>query len=205
MDEHSAMIGPAHRAIRHDLHKHPQEALRIFGPLADEACRDHILMDFKSEHGYAGYQNINEGSAWRGMIPWEAAVIFGGIISYILTYIFMVTYDFISSPQLSIASVLIGWIIFAPIMAIIPFPFIAIILYWRFKRPKEPTLPYHLHQVKVEEAREICPNCLSLVRSQDAYCENCGLKLGEDVTSDEDEHEEKQDDLDDAMMGSGVP
>ncbi len=45
MDEPSVIMGSKHRTYRHDPYKTPQEAKLLFGPLADQACLDHIRLD----------------------------------------------------------------------------------------------------------------------------------------------------------------
>ena len=45
MDEPSTVLGPSHRKYRHDPNKTPQIAKVLFGPLADQACLDHIRLD----------------------------------------------------------------------------------------------------------------------------------------------------------------
>ena len=48
MDEPSKILGSNHRIIRHDIKKTPKEARELFGPLADQACIDHIMLDLES-------------------------------------------------------------------------------------------------------------------------------------------------------------
>jgi hypothetical protein len=46
MDEPAVVIvGMTHRKFRHDIYTTPQEALKIFGEFADQACIDHIKQD----------------------------------------------------------------------------------------------------------------------------------------------------------------
>jgi hypothetical protein len=45
MDEPSTILGPSHRKYRHDPNTTPKVARQLFGPLADQACLDHIRLD----------------------------------------------------------------------------------------------------------------------------------------------------------------
>lgn len=45
MDEPSTLLGPSHRKYRHDPNTTPQIARVLFGPLADQACLDHVRLD----------------------------------------------------------------------------------------------------------------------------------------------------------------
>lgn len=47
MDSPSKLLGSKHRILRHDIKKTPIEAKKIFGELADQACIDHILLDYE--------------------------------------------------------------------------------------------------------------------------------------------------------------
>ena len=49
MDEPVKVLGSSHRMFRHDLKKTPVIAKNLFGELADQACIDHIIMDFDSK------------------------------------------------------------------------------------------------------------------------------------------------------------
>lgn len=45
MDEPTTIMGSKHRMYRHDPYKTPKVARALFGPLADQACLDHIRLD----------------------------------------------------------------------------------------------------------------------------------------------------------------
>ena len=47
MDEPWEVLGKYHRMHRHDPYETPREAKKIFGELADHACLDHILLDWR--------------------------------------------------------------------------------------------------------------------------------------------------------------
>lgn len=47
MDFPVRSYGPKHRMFRHDAHKTPQDAKKLFGKNADHACLDHIIMDLE--------------------------------------------------------------------------------------------------------------------------------------------------------------
>lgn len=47
MDEPCIVMGREHRMYRHDPYITPKEAKKIFGEYADQACLDHIILDWR--------------------------------------------------------------------------------------------------------------------------------------------------------------
>jgi hypothetical protein len=59
MDEPSAIMGNVHRKFRHDVNVTPKEAIQLFGPQADNACIDHIILDYEESAKSKKAKNSN--------------------------------------------------------------------------------------------------------------------------------------------------
>lgn len=59
MDEPTKIMHSKHRKYRHDPYTTPKEVKKLFGENADNACLDHIIMDFKPKNeGISGKSKI---------------------------------------------------------------------------------------------------------------------------------------------------
>jgi len=167
MDQPSAIMGGKHRMYRHDPYKTPQEAKLLFGPLADQACLDHIRLDRQeSRRKGIGKMRISVRKARQSQISSSLALGFFSLIS------FLIGVALISTAPSTLHA--------------IPFFFISFLLFLAFlgsEMQKENTLiQYTSHDLYPEGFPElktfkICPNCGTSYDAKLENCPKCGIKL----------------------------
>jgi len=172
MDEPSAIMGGKHRMHRHDPYRTPQEAKLLFGPLADQACLDHIRLDRQeSRRKGIGKMRISVRETRQSELQDSLRYGFGALMSFVI------------GVMISTHSTLFA----------IPFFFFSFLLFLAFlgslsktdgkRMQKENTLKqYTSHDLYPEgypelKALKTCPNCGTLYDAELENCPKCGIEI----------------------------
>jgi len=160
MDEPSTILGPDHRKYRHDPNTTPYVARQLFGPLADQACLDHIRLD-ELEKRRKGIRKMRISVTKERQTKMQ----------HPLFYAFW-----------TLMSLLIGIAIFSQsFWGAIGFSIIAFLCFLVFlaslSQPtkKEATPRYKMEgEVATWESIKTCPNCGTKYKAELTKCPNCG-------------------------------
>jgi len=164
MDEPSTILGPTHRKYRHDPHSTPPIAGELFGPLADQACLDHIRLD-ELESRRKGIGRTPIGRVRQTQIPNPLSY---GLVSLMF---FIVALYFASDPLIRKYS---GWMS-------IPFFIFSFILFIAFigslLQPKgEKVVSGYTIEWEAPkwETIKTCSKCGTKYNAELEKCPNCG-------------------------------
>jgi len=163
MDEPSTILGPSHRKYRHDPNTTPKIAKQLFGPLADQACLDHIRLD-ELESRKSG---IGKTRRTENQHPLFHA--FWALVSFIFGL------WFISLPYR-------GWLNLAVSIFFFFVSFLSFLLFLGSvpqtntqRTAYEYTFDIEPPIYKLTYTRKTCPNCGMAFDAKLKNCPNCGM------------------------------
>jgi hypothetical protein len=164
MDEPSTILGPNHRKFRHDPNSTPYIAKQLFGPLADQACLDHIRLDEldRRRKGIGKMRvSVREQRQTKMQHPifyafWTLMNLLIGIAVFSNPY----------SSWGAIAFFIIAFLCFLAFLASLSKPI-----------EKEAMPGYKMKgEVSTWESFKTCPNCGTKYKTELEKCPNCGWK-----------------------------
>jgi len=168
MDEPSTILGPNHRKYRHDPNTTPKIAMELFGPLADQACLDHIRLDELETRRKSVKDRKTIKITWemprKPRTPSPLEYGFYSLLSFIIGLL-------IISHNWAIA------IVFFAISFLGFLVFIGALLEMSKKEAVSPSTIHTGIPTSQIEPHKICPNCGTKFEANLETCPKCGKEL----------------------------